>query len=1146
VQVTGGMLRLSATDIANHLACRHLTWLDRCAAEGKIPAPAWRDPGLELLRERGFRHERAFVEHLEAAGVRVVQVPADPGPAVERTLAAMKSGAGAIVQAPLGSGRWAGRADILLRVETESDLGGWSYEAADTKLAQETRAGTLLQLCLYTELLGQLQGRLPALMHVVPPRPGFPRESFRFEDYGAYYRLARQRLETAVDAAPAEDAYPSPVEHCDICRWWKECDARRHADDHLSLVAGIRPLHVVELQRQGIDTLRQYAAEKAPVREKPLRGGEEAFRRAHGQAVIQHRGREQGKMLHEPLPLEEGRGLSILPEPDPGDIYFDIEADPFAGEEGLEYLLGYAAADELPGLMHYTPLWALDRAEEKRALQAFMDAVTEKWEQRPGMHVYHFSPYEPGAVKRMVGRHGTREEELDRFLRSGRFVDLFAATRQGLRVGVESYSLKALEACFGFRRQVELRDAGAALRRVARALELAPGAAAAEITAAERAAVETYNRDDCLSTAALHAWLEKQRREVEKTGQKVPRPLENPADASDAVEEMSAKVKAVFDSLTAGLPEDRAAWGAADRARWLLAHLLEYFRREDKCAWWEYFRVQGLEGEELLEERKAIAGLSFVGPAGGSAKNPVHRYAFPPQEAALRPGDELVEIGGGPIGKVGGIDLARCTLDVRRNGGGAGAHPRAVMVNERVRPHPLDAGLLAFAQAAARGGVDGAGPFRAARDLLLQYPPRLRAPRAAPFRAPSAAPLRAAGEDAVDAAIRLARDLDNGMLPIQGPPGSGKTYTGARMILALLRDGKRVGVTAVSHKVIGHLLANVAAAAENEGAPIRAVHKVATLDAVPPRGIVQVTDNAQARSCIRGGTVVGGTCWFWAREDNAEAVDYLFIDEAGQMSLAYALSAGRSARNLVLLGDPQQLEQPQRGVHPEGAETAALVHALRGRRTLPNDAGLFLEETRRLHPEICAFTSEVFYEGRLRSRAGLERQAIGATTLFAGSGLYYVPVVHEGCQSSSGEEVEAVAKIVEDLLSPGATWTDAEGRAHPLKEEHILVVAPYNAQVAALGARLPGVQAGTVDRFQGQEAPVVIYSMTSSSAADAPHGMGFLYDPHRLNVATSRARCACIIVATRRLLEPECGTPEQMLWANSLCRYREMAKERAV
>jgi predicted RecB family nuclease len=1128
----GEALRLAATDIANHLACRHLTQLDRAVAEGRRSAPAWRDPGLALLQERGLVHEKAYIEHLRATGLHVVELGNDEGASpVDRTVAEMRAGADAIVQANLGKDRWIGRADVLLRVQEPSDLGDWSYEVVDTKLAQETRAGTVLQLCLYSDLVADVQGRAPSLMHVVRPGQGFPRESFRYDEFGAYYRLVRRRLEEVVAAPPSQSTYPHPVAHCDICRWWKECDARRHADDNLCLVAGIRPLHIGELERQGIRTLEQFAEEPKPLRDKPVRGNAEAYVKAHGQARIQLAGRKAGRPLYELLSPHAGLGLTRLPEPSAGDLFFDIESDPFAGEGGMEYLLGAAFAGE-DGALLYHAFWAVDRAEERKALQGFIDFVMDRWQAHPGMHIYHYSPYEPAAVKRLIGRHGTRETEVDRLLRAERFVDLLAVTRHGLRVSVESYSLKSLEQSFGFIRAMELPAAGAALRRIAWALELA---GPSEITAADRAAVEAYNRDDCLSTAALRVWLEERRAELKAQGKPIARPDDKSGDASEAVEERAADVQAVYARLTAGLPEDQPAWGPEERARWLLAHQLEYFRREDKCAWWEYFRIHALGHEELLDERKAISGLIFVGAFGGTAKSPLHRYSFPEQEAAFDPGDELYEVGGGTVGKVSALDLSRRTLDVAKHSKAIALHPSAVMVNDRVNPQPVNSAFLQLAGSIAEKGVDGTGPYRAARDLLLKRNPRLRMP--------AHGSLRNHGEDIVEAAVRLARSLDNGVLPIQGPPGTGKTFTGARMIVALAKEGKRIGVTAVSHKVIVHLLKEVLSAAAGAGVSLKAIHKDSKLSGEAIEGLEEVTDNAKARAGLDSGKIAGGTTWFWAREEMIESVDYLFIDEAGQMSLAHALAAGRSARNIVLLGDPQQLEQPQRGAHPEGAEVAALVHVLGGRKTITDEAGLFLDETWRLHPSICGFTSELFYEGRLRSRAGLDRQTLNGGTPFAGSGLFYVPVEHRGNQNSSSEEVEAVARIIAGLLSPGVTWTDSKGVAKRLDCPGILVVAPYNAQVAAISSRLPDLRVGTVDRFQGQQAPVVIYSMASSSAEDAPRGMGFLYNPNRLNVATSRAQCVCILVAARRLLEPECSTPQQMRWANGVCRYRELAAE---
>lgn len=398
----------------------------------------------------------------------------------------------------------------------------------------------------------------------------------------------------------------------------------------------------------------------------------------------------------------------------------------------------------------------------------------------------------------------------------------------------------------------------------------------------------------------------------------------------------------------------------------------------------------------------------------------------------------------------------------------------------------------------------------------------------------------------MDAAKRIAVSLDHSVLAIQGPPGAGKTYTGARMICELIRQKKKVGITAVSHKVIRNLLDEVLAAAKEAGMNgVTCVQKVSEPpEGDPPSGITITTDNAVALAALHegGADVVAGTAWLWSREDVVETVDVLFVDEAGQMSLANVLAVAQAARSLVLLGDPQQLDQPLRGSHPEGAEASALEHLLAGAKTIPPDKGLFLDRTWRLHPKICEFTSEVFYESRLESREGLENQRIEGHPWLGEAGLWFIPVNHQGNQNASPEEVERVASVVEGLLQPEVTWIDDKGRSRPLRLADILIVAPYNAQVSDLSNRLKNARVGTVDKFQGQEAPVVIYSLTTSSPEDAPRGMEFLYSLNRLNVATSRARAIVIVVGSPRLLEPECRSPRQMQLANALCRFGELAQ----
>jgi uncharacterized protein len=269
----------------------------------------------------------------------------------------------------------------------------------------------------------------------------------------------------------------------------------------------------------------------------------------------------------------------------------------------------------------------------------------------------------------------------------------------------------------------------------------------------------------------------------------------------------------------------------------------------------------------------------------------------------------------------------------------------------------------------------------------------------------------------------------------------------------------------------------------------------------------------------------------------------LFVDEAAQMSLANVLAVSQACRSLVLLGDPQQLEQPMCGSHPEGTDVSALDHLLAGKPTIDKEEGLFLEETWRLNPDVCAFTSELFYEGRLRSRAGLECLTVKSSGPLSGSGLRFLPVQHEGNQSSSPEEADRVRELVNGILAANSTWINRKGQEQSITLADILVIAPYNAQVFELQERVPGARVGTVDKFQGQEAAIVVYSMTTSSHADAPRGMEFLYNLNRLNVATSRAMCVCVLVGSPALFEPECRTPRQIQMANAFCRYLEMASQ---
>jgi predicted RecB family nuclease len=1137
MKISTGQVRFSASDLSNHLACRHLTTLDLEVARGRRTEPDWAAPDLKVIQELGLRHEAAYLAHLSQQGLTVENLGhidhKDEKRLLAETLALMERGAEVIAQGALRDGGWFGRPDVLRRVEKPSGRWAWSYEVADTKLARETKATTILQLSLYSELLGKIQGTMPEFLWVVPPRTGFAGEKYRVAEYAAYYRYVRNRLLETVGEGADQQTYPEPVEHCNICRWFKECDTRRRADDHLSLVAGIRRQQRDQFEEWNRETMAKLAVLPIPLVERPKHGARAGYERAREQARVQVEGRTEKKLVHEALPVAAGIGFCRLPEPSADDMFLDLEGDPFVGEQGLQYLFGFAFLNA-DGEWSYGKRWALNRDEEKRGFEWLVDEIMRRRAAHPKMHVYHFGAYEPGALKRLMGMYATREDEIDRMLRAGVLVDLHQTFKQSTRASVEEYSLKKIEAFYGFERRTPLDLSRAAMRYVEHRLEL--GRLEEEIPAKFRETLEGYNREDCVSTGKLRDWLEEERGKVVEEGASVPRFVDGDEKASEELDERQKRVAALVAKLLDGIPADSSERTEEEQAKWLLAQLLDWHRRENKATYWEGYRLADLDDHDLLEERAGLAGLQFVERVAVERKIPTDRYSFEKQETEARIGKDLYSKAE-KFGCVVAMDAARRTIDVKKTRKTADLHPTALYAWERpfhVKEHAE--ALFRIGEFVARNGVDAAGRFRAGRDLLLRRRPRLAGSGTLEARA---------GEEVKNTACRIASTLEDSVFAIQGPPGAGKTFTGARMICDLVKSGKKIGVTALSHKVIRHLLEEVAAAGkEMKTRGLRCWQR--TDEEGPTRDISIAQDNEEALAALDDGkaNVLGGTSWLWTPEVAFETVDVLFIDEAGQMSLADVLAVSQAAKSIVLIGDPQQLERPLKGSHPDGAEKSALEHLLNGRKTIAADMGFLLPETWRLHPKVCEFTSEMFYEGRLVSRDFLRNRVIEGHGWLRGAGLWFVPVEHEGSRNSSTEEVDVVARIVEGLLKPEVKWFGNVGNPRCLKEEEdILIVAPYNAQVSDLLLRLPRIRIGTVDKFQGQEAPVVIYSLTTSSPEEAPRGMEFLYSLNRLNVATSRAMTAVIVVGNPRLFEPECRTPRQMQLANALCAYREMAME---
>ena len=1084
MRTVDSMMVLSASDLMRFMGCRHATALDLLHLRGSGPVPRGDTDDAALLQKQGNAHEAAHLARLRAEGLTVIEM--DRGRLQEdaqRTARALASGADIVFQGALNSQGWGGWSDFLERVERPSNLGEFSYEVTDTKLKRRPHPKHVLQLVLYSDMLEEIQGVAPQFAHV--ELGDGTRATIRLADYSAYARLARSRLEAFV--VKPEETRPVPCSDCGLCRWADHCKSELVSEDSLYSVANITKGQVKKLEAAAIRTMGELAAHEGPV--KSMAAG--TLGKLRAQARLQH-ARKLGLPAYELRPVQTGKGFDLLPEPQEGDLFYDIEGDPYF-DGGLEYLHGVWADGQ------FTRFWAHDHVAESRALADLFEFFRQRLTRFPHARIYHYAPYEITALRRLTAKYGVGEAFLDRLLRERRFVDLFSVVRGGIIASESNYSIKALEAFYGLKRDGEVKTAGGSVVAYEAWRETGDQSVLDEI--------EDYNRVDCVSTEMLRDWLVSIRPEIPW-----PALVPDAADKEVAEDEDAAALRQRLNG--ADLSEER---------REMLFHLGMFHKREAKPAWWAIFDSLGREEDELIDDLDALGGLSAVGPLVPVKRSVARTYTFPAQDTKLRSGRTATVPTADGFATVNIEEMDRENRTITLKVGASKASLLADSLTLHPDP-PLDTKTIAAALSDVIEDQCFDRRYSAVDDMLSGAPPRLEGPPGPIFD----------GGDPVEATVSAVHRIKNTVLPIQGPPGTGKTHVTARAILSLVKAGHRVGVASNSHEAIRNVLLGCvkAAGVDTSGRLPAIIHKVSAGDDGYPQDspVWRTTDNADAAD---NGDIVGGTAFFFARPENIQAFDWLFVDEAGQVGLANMTAMGRSARNIVLVGDPRQLPQVIQGAHPHPANLSCLEWMLGEHATVPPDRGIFLETTRRMHPQVCGFVSEQVYEGRLFSHPDTAAQRV-ASDVYPHTGAFWVSVEHEGNAQIAMEEVEAIRRSAEGLL--GGCWTDKSGDTRAIEEADIIVVAPYNAQVNALREALPpGIRVGTVDKFQGQEAPVCLVSMTASSAEEMPRGMEFLFSLNRINVAVSRAKALALVFGSPRLREAKCETVEQMRLVNTLC-----------
>ncbi len=1116
-----GKILYSATDLVGFLECEHLTALDLLDLESPLPR-APEDEQVALIQQKGHDHERAYVEQLRARTSSFVDISERKGDVWERigfTIEAMRAGVEIIYQGALTSGDFIGYPDFLRRVERPSVLGTHSYEVVDAKFARSEKTKFIVQLAFYSQCVAEIQGTAPLNMYVVL---GDSKEyPYRFNEYSRYVAELRGRFEARVKDG-ARGTYPDPCDHCNLCKWAHLCEARRVADDHLCQVAGMTKIQTKKLQAAGITTLA--ALGKLHESASIPKISPETLVKIRNQARLQLEARETGMRKVEILTSDGAlRGFARLPRPNAGDMFFDMEGDPYE-QDGLEYLFGVYFFDD--GKPQFRAFWAHSRAEEKIAFEQFMDFATERLTRYPDAHIYHYAHYEPTALRRLMCMHGTRESNFDNLLRRRKLIDLYKVVREGIRVSEPSYSIKNIEHFYLEKRTGDVTNAGASIVYYERWKESGDPQLLKDI--------ETYNFDDVRSTYELREWLLSLRlNDLEWVNDA--NIDESKVTKAGELTEAEQKLIPYRQKLVDALPSDGTKWSEEDRVRELTYFLLDFHRRADKPEWWAMFARMEMSHQELMEDAECLGDLRQVGAPEKDKRSLVWTYEYPEQESKLRTGSKVVL-----ASTREGLGELRLDQDKRlayfRRGINREPLPDQISLGPAgpLGAEEITGALFRFADSL----VEGSHKYPASEALLRRQPPRLRNHRAGE-------PILKSGELTVSAIADAIARLENSYLFIQGPPGAGKTYTGSHAIVELMRRGFRVGVTSNSHKAIINLLREVEKVAADQSFVFRGAKKSTEDDdetQIRGKMIEDVFKNKDIQP--RDYHLVAGTVWLFADRRFDQAFDVLFVDEAGQVCLANLIAMGTSTKNVVLMGDQMQLGQPIQGVHPGESGASSLEYLLQGAATIQPERGIFLGTTWRMHPDVCQFISDAVYDSRLNPESHNANRVLilneHAHPDLRPSGIRFVEAHHDACSQESREEAEIVRALFENLLTQ--RYHDKDGNEHGIQTDNIVVVAPYNVQVNLLKRVLPeGARVGTVDKFQGQEAQVVIVSMTTSSGDYMPRFVDFLFSKNRLNVAISRARSLAIVVANPSLLSIKCKTPEDMALVNTLCWVRDYA-----
>ena len=1128
----------TASRLKNWIACNYTTINEINKKELKKKESSTTE---EIRKKRGDEFEEKIYKKLIKQFPKHIKIKKDDEK-FQKTNEALQKGYDLIHKAHFKYNGWVGEIDFLIKVQNKKTKNGrWKYEVYDTKLSSIAKTDHITQISLYSEWLAtQQDNELPSFMNLILGKKDKEKKnisikideeikSYKIQNYQLYFQNNKENYIKFLDS-DKKNTNPERCGFCAFCEWSDVCEEQWIKKDHLNQIAKIRKDQISKIKEYGIKTLSQFAKLKETVKIKDLNSN--IFKKHLSQAKLLIEFNKTKVPQSKVLPLEAERGFNKMPKPSEHDLFFDIEGldkilnpeESDQDKQGIEYLFGIYDHDNKKEPYKY--FWAHNQDEEKEKFIELLKFIDKHLKQYPDSHIYHFNHYEKTALTKLMSKHDTYIEQVNDILRYGKLVDLHAVLNQGMQVSEKEYSLKNLEKFYQYKRKGEIKKANESTDKYLDWIETGEEKLLDEI--------KLYNREDCESTYFLREWLLERK----------------PKDSHYAIKKEPEERKKNWEKENEVYKTSIEKNCKDPKIKEILKDILGFHKREEMVYWQGIFnRAANKNDEDLIEDARCIGFMERIkeelseNSKGQEIK--IFTYKFLKQDFKVKENDSVINALDGDlktyrVGKVLSIDESKKDENIIEISTSKDL-PKILSVakDEYINTSVIIDAIRKFAESAAKGEKK----YKATYEILKKNYPKIT-------NIKEGETIIKEG-DFLKESFKTVESMDNSYLYFQGPPGVGKTHTAAYIIIELIKKSKKIGITANSHKVIFNLLNKIEELAKDNFS-FEGYHKGSSSD--PEKRYVDgkfIKNISNAKIMdekfkTMNANLFSGTAWCFSRTACEEKLDYIFIDEAGQLTTADIVATSLSAKNVVIIGDQMQLSSPISAVHPGESGKSLPEYLLEGKDTISSNKGIFIDKSRRLHPKLCKFTSENFYDGRLKNLDITEKRKITFSkkeSLLPETGILMVDAKHkEVCRQKSEEEGKLVKDFYNRLL--GSIFLDEKNFKKVMNEEDILVVAPYNVQVNYLKSILPkGARVGTIDKFQGQQAPATIISMTTSDPESLPRNVNFFFSRNRLNVAISRSQCLSIVTMNKKILEIACKKVEHIHLVNTFMKLLEFEKK---